>query len=52
MGAGPAIKQAFEAECDCTLEWVGVQDGVAILTRLKLEGETRAPTSCWGWTRT
>jgi thiamine transport system substrate-binding protein len=38
-GPGPAIKQAFEAECDCTLEWVGVQDGVAILTRLKLEGE-------------
>jgi thiamine transport system substrate-binding protein len=38
-GPGPAVKQAFEAECDCTLEWVGVQDGVAILTRLKLEGE-------------
>lgn len=38
-GPGPAIKEAFEAECDCTLEWVGVQDGVAILTRLKIEGE-------------
>ena len=38
-GPGPAIKQAFESTCDCTLEWVGVQDGVAILTRLKLEGE-------------
>ncbi|MFW6077328.1 MAG: thiamine ABC transporter substrate binding subunit [Hyphomicrobiales bacterium] len=38
-GPGPAVKQAFEAECDCTLEWVGVQDGVALLTRLKLEGE-------------
>lgn len=38
-GPGPAIKEAFEAECDCTLEWVGVQDGVAILTRLKLEGQ-------------
>jgi thiamine transport system substrate-binding protein len=37
-GPGPAIKEAFEAECDCTLEWVGVQDGVAILTRLRLEG--------------
>jgi thiamine transport system substrate-binding protein len=37
-GPGPAVKQAFEAECDCTLEWVGVQDGVALLTRLKLEG--------------
>jgi len=38
-GPGPAVKQAFEAECGCTVEWVGVQDGVAILTRLKLEGE-------------
>lgn len=38
-GPGPAVKEAFEAECDCTLEWVGVQDGVALLTRLKLEGE-------------
>lgn len=38
-GPGPAVKDAFEAECDCTLEWVGVQDGVALLTRLKLEGE-------------
>jgi thiamine transport system substrate-binding protein len=38
-GPGPAVKQGFEAECDCTLEWVGVQDGVALLTRLKLEGE-------------
>jgi thiamine transport system substrate-binding protein len=37
-GPGPAIKEAFEAECDCTLELVGVQDGVAILTRLRLEG--------------
>lgn len=38
-GPGPAVKEAFESTCDCTLEWVGVQDGVAILTRLKLEGE-------------
>ncbi len=38
-GPGPAVKQAFEAECGCTVEWVGVQDGVSILTRLKLEGE-------------
>ncbi len=38
-GPGPAIKEAFETECDCTLEWVGVQDGVAILTRLRIEGE-------------
>jgi thiamine transport system substrate-binding protein len=37
-GPGPAVKKAFEAECSCTVEWVGVEDGVAILTRLKLEG--------------
>ncbi len=38
-GPGPAVKKAFEAGCNCTLEWVGVADGVAMLNRLKLEGE-------------
>ena len=38
-GPGPVVKQAFEAECGCTLEWVGIADGVALLNRLKLEGE-------------
>jgi len=37
-GPGPAIKQAFEAECACTLDWVALDDGVALLNRLKLEG--------------
>ncbi len=37
-GPGPAIKTAFEAECACTLDWVALDDGVAILNRLKLEG--------------
>ncbi len=37
-GPGPVIKKAFEAECDCTLNWVGIADGVALLNRLKLEG--------------
>lgn len=42
-GPGPAIETAFEAECGCDLEFVGVEDGVAILSRLRLEGErTRA----------
>jgi thiamine transport system substrate-binding protein len=42
-GPGPAIKKSFEAECGCTLNFVGIQDGVAILNRLKLEGaETKA----------
>nr|WP_204795272.1 thiamine ABC transporter substrate binding subunit [Oceanisphaera litoralis] len=37
-GPGPAIKQAFEAECDCHLELVSLDDGVSILNRLRLEG--------------
>ena len=37
-GPGPAVKKSFEAECGCTLNWVGIQDGVAILNRLKIEG--------------
>ena len=42
-GPGPAVEAAFEAECGCDLEFVGVEDGVAILSRLRLEGErTRA----------
>jgi thiamine transport system substrate-binding protein len=37
-GPGGKIKEAFEKTCDCTLEWVGLGDGVATLNRLKLEG--------------
>lgn len=37
-GPGPAIKTAFEAECGCTLTFVEADDGVAILSRLRLEG--------------
>ena len=37
-GPGPKIKLAFEAECNCELKWVALEDGVAILNRLKLEG--------------
>jgi len=37
-GPGPAIKQAFEAECGCMLNLVGAGDGAALLGRLKLEG--------------
>ena len=42
-GPGPKIEASFEAACECDLEWVAVADGVALLNRLKLEGEaTRA----------
>ncbi|MGR6432849.1 thiamine ABC transporter substrate binding subunit [Rhizobium sp. PAMB 3174] len=38
-GPGPKVKEAFEKTCACTVKFVGVEDGVALLTRLKLEGE-------------
>jgi thiamine transport system substrate-binding protein len=37
-GPGPKIKQAFEQQCACTLNLVPLEDGVAILNRLRLEG--------------
>lgn len=37
-GPGPQVKKAFEARCDCILELVGLEDGVSMLNRLKLEG--------------
>ena len=37
-GPGPQVKEAFEANCECTLELVGLSDGVAMLNRLRLEG--------------
>ncbi len=37
-GPGPKIKTEFEKTCACTVNFVGVADGVALLTRLKLEG--------------
>ena len=42
-GPGPQVKAAFEAQCACSLELVGLEDGVSMLNRLKLEGRnTRA----------
>jgi thiamine transport system substrate-binding protein len=37
-GPGAKIKDAFEKTCDCTLDYVALGDGVAVLNRLKLEG--------------
>jgi thiamine transport system substrate-binding protein len=37
-GPGAKVKAAFETTCNCTVEWVAVADGVALLNRLKLEG--------------
>ncbi|MEX0406116.1 thiamine ABC transporter substrate binding subunit [Aquibium sp. LZ166] len=38
-GPGPQVEKIFEAECNCDLEFVSVADGVALLNRLKLEGD-------------
>ncbi|MEK1891360.1 MAG: thiamine ABC transporter substrate binding subunit [Phyllobacterium sp.] len=37
-GPGPKVKEAFEKQCKCTIDFVAVTDGVALLNRLKLEG--------------
>ncbi|WP_392565204.1 thiamine ABC transporter substrate binding subunit [Utexia brackfieldae] len=36
-GPGAAIKQLFEAQCDCQIKYTAFGDGVTILNRLKLE---------------
>ncbi len=42
-GPGKAVKAAFEKICDCEINYVALGDGVAVLNRLKLEGnETKA----------
>lgn len=39
-GPGPALKQAFEAECDCTLDFVATDSSIGSLRRAQLEGAT------------
>ena len=42
-GPGPQVETAFEARCNCDLQLVGLEDGVSMLNRLRLEGaNTRA----------
>ena len=39
-GPGPKVKAAFEAQCDgCTLKYVTLDSGAAMLNRLRLEGK-------------
>lgn len=38
-GPGPQVKEAFEAVCECDLNLVGIEDGAALLSRIRLEGE-------------
>jgi len=37
-GPGPVAEELFEAQCGCDIAFVGVDDGVALLSRLRLEG--------------
>ncbi len=37
-GPGPQVEEAFEAQCNCDLKLVGIEDGAALLARIKLEG--------------
>lgn len=38
-GPGPKVKANFEKTCGCTVNFVAVADGVALLSRLRLEGK-------------
>lgn len=38
-GPGPKVKEAFEKDCNCDLNFVALEDGVSLLSRLKLEGK-------------
>lgn len=37
-GPGPVLEEKFEAQCNCNINFVGLEDGVALLNRLRLEG--------------
>lgn len=39
-GPGPKLEAAFEKQCNCDLKFVAVEDGVSILNRLRIEGDT------------
>jgi len=36
-GPGPKLEKAFEAQCQCDLEFIASEDGVSILNRLRIE---------------
>lgn len=38
-GPGPQVEKAFEQACKCDVQFVSIADGVALLNRLRLEGE-------------
>jgi thiamine transport system substrate-binding protein len=44
-GPGPKVKQAFEKECGCSLNWVAVTDGVAMLNAMAWRTRISSPPS-------
>jgi len=38
-GPAPQIKEIFEKECECTLDFVGVSSSIATLRKIQLEGK-------------
>ncbi len=38
-GPGPSIAKEFEKKCDCNLRYISFNDGVSLLTRMKLENK-------------
>ncbi|BDH47137.1 thiamine transporter substrate binding subunit [Salmonella enterica subsp. enterica serovar Choleraesuis] len=38
-GPGPNIKKAFEAQCNCQLKFVVLEDSVAMFNRIRMEGK-------------
>lgn len=41
-GPGPLVTPLFEKQCGCKIEWVALEDGAALLSRLQLEGDRSA----------
>ncbi|WP_196260489.1 thiamine ABC transporter substrate binding subunit [Pelagibacterium limicola] len=39
-GPGPALKEGFEAQCGCTIDFVAADSSIGALRRAQLEGET------------
>lgn len=39
-GPAPAIEQAFEAQCNCDIEFVGADSSLALLRKVQLEGSS------------
>ncbi len=38
-GPGPALEKEFESQCKCDIEFIAAEDGVAILNRIRIEGD-------------